>query len=377
MAGTVKGKIDCFFSGGTALINSRDIFIAIYKHLNNLVVSGYTELVALQTNGGAVPMVFSDEVGAVPGDNSFYVFRFLPFGTRTWSWYILVQWSYGATFGNAPGNPGLANNDNGTASNGDIGIACAVALTSLGADANPWAGTVLGNGTDTKAATVWAAPALGSLYVFPRSNNPGGDHNTNKENTSCCVLNTGTGNMRAHIIGDRDNLFVAWNTSDAGNYRWMHQGLYTRVTGLPTDIPNFFQFGLHSGMLFSNTFFGLIDGSSAGGVLSPRTNQVQQAMYGALVQDTSTTEPNPQYAATTFSRQAIPLYIDEFPLTPPGKVGEAEFLTQTLNCASDSTFDTLAKIVIGSSTTTERRLAVPWDGASTPKTSLAKAGIDF
>lgn len=49
---------------------------------------------------------------------------------------------------------------------------------------NPWNGGTDNDGLDEVGSPVWTAGAS-TVHVFPRSNNPGGSHNTNKNNVYC------------------------------------------------------------------------------------------------------------------------------------------------------------------------------------------------
>jgi hypothetical protein len=380
MAGIAKGKVNCYFMSLSASTDTRDSYVALYKFLTDLATAGYTELVSLQWGTAGTGMQLSDEGTANPGLNSFYVFRFLPSPQRTWSWYILVQWSYGATFGNAPGNPGLANNDNGTASNGTIGVACAIALTSLGADANPWAGTVLGDGTDTKAATVWAAPALGSLYVFPRSNNPGGAHNTNKENTTPYVWTPATAEKRYSFFADRDNLIITGSNA-YDTVIWLYQGIYVPLEGLTPTVP-FVQIGYHDNFLDPSVICGTITGASkGGGIFSPIDNSVRTVIYSSTGEDdTYKNQPNRQFSNRTQVENPIPVYIYESTTIDSyqGCLGFLDpIIKQTYGVPNHSTLDSKTRIILGYNSVNARKVTLPWDGVTIPLSNYTKSGVNY
>lgn len=380
MAGTPKGKIDCYFNAGGAENNTKDIFVALYKFLLDLETAGYVERIALQWGASGTGMDYSGGA-APPGRNAFYVFRFKPSGARTWSWYLLVQWSYTTNFGVAPGDPGL--NDGSTTTG--IAIAAAVALTAGGADANPWKGDTDEDGTDIKGpgaggpggAFVWDAPALGTVYVWPRSNGTGGSHTAARQNCAQILNYSGADAIRAHFMADEDNLGIFLDTSDDGTtYSFAFCGVYTPLTGLTPPVP----FAMISSASFVDnvsSFGPTAGGAPNGGVLSAKDNTVRSGLYSTRISDELTTmEPSNQYAAATYIEHRLPLYCSEAGHT--GQVGFIDpFIRQLYNATTLTTLATKARILIGTATTADGKISLPWDGVTVPKTGVTRDGVSF
>jgi len=216
MAGTLHGKKDVYVNT-VGSNNAQEGFKSLFDFFEDLVdVHGYCTRVALNWGSGGTGTDFWD--GANPfGSNAFAVYCFPPSPQRLWSWYILIQWSAGATFGSAPGNPGLT--DGGTGGGvSNIAFAVAAALDSGDNPANPWNGTSNFDGADTKGATVWAAPGGGTLYVMPRSNDVGGSHATNKENCGPILLTGTTVDQRLHFAADEDSFWSTHDHDDANRF---------------------------------------------------------------------------------------------------------------------------------------------------------------
>jgi len=236
MAGTLHGKKGIQVAAGSSN-NSQETFKALFDFFEDLVdVHGYCTRVALNWGSGGTGTDFHDEANPF-GNNAFAVYCFPPSPQRLWSWYILIQWSAGATFGSSPGNPGLIFATTG-ASQQNVGFAVAVALDSGGLDADPWNGTSNFDGADTKGATVWAAPGGGTLYVFPRSNDVGGSHATNKENTQVILASGTTVDQTFHAAADEDGFWVAHDFDTNNRFlRSWYVGPYVPTPDFSPSVP--------------------------------------------------------------------------------------------------------------------------------------------
>jgi len=178
MAGTIRGKIECLQASGSTQNQGQTYFTSIYRFLKQLEVAGVTTEIA--RHGGlsstAANVNYYDEANPFL-TNAWYVFRFNTNGSRTWPWYIFVQWAWGGTsdFGQSPGNPGLILNNSTLPVSTEVivGIQCAI---GFGGDQNPWNGTT--GAQATKGSMVWRVPANGgtNVAVFTRSNSPDWTH---------------------------------------------------------------------------------------------------------------------------------------------------------------------------------------------------------
>lgn len=169
--------------------------------------------VSLQYGSGGSGTDYFDGVAPF-GDNAFFVYQFPPSDLRKFSFYVLVQYAGGAVVGSAPGNPGLLSGGSGD-TGGNILVQFALAATSSGADASPWNGTTNFDGSDTKGTPVWEAPVSGHVHVWPRSNNTGGSHATNREN-GYRLLSRDEKDVthRAHFVSDGDFISLVCDELD-------------------------------------------------------------------------------------------------------------------------------------------------------------------
>lgn len=281
MAGTPKGRTGSLINTFDTVRNGQEAFVTIYKAMEVLKAAGYVNRISLYYgDGGATGMNYWDEANPC-GDNSFAVYQFPPYGTRTWSWYFLMQWSNGADFGTiGSGSPGLIRASAGTTGL-NLGFQAASAITGGGADTSPWAGTVLNNGADSKATPVWAS-AGGSVWVYPRSNNTGGTHSVNKQNCIALSYEASTVTVLPFIINmvaDRDNLAISRLLLSENSASCMVCGIYSPLSGLTATNP-FYMMGTYNGSIFDpgSTVVGTTGGGGTaieGGIFAPRDSTVR------------------------------------------------------------------------------------------------------
>lgn len=367
--GTVSGSIDIRLTQ-TSNNGNQELFTAMYQFLNGPMRSGsYCELHALHT-GSTSPTAlgtdFYDE--ATPfGNNAFAVFKF-PSGTisgsvskRSSDMYALIQWSDTAAFGSAPGDPGLLINSMAD------GVGLAIALRDDGGD--PWTGDSNADGNDRKGTPVWTA-GPSTLRVFPRSNNTGGTHSTNKQNLAR-VNDQITSPTRYHFFGNRDGFTVLVDTSDNGSYDSMITvGTYTPIPGLSGTIPNpIFMIGDSSLPLNTTTTYGTTAGSvsTAGGGIIPAMSSSGVEVRGFRFDryeniQTTTNQPNPQYQSSAYDEFKIPLYVFE---TDTGLVGYIDFFTEVYNAGNHDVYSDGSKILFLTSTAAGNNfIALPWISGS-------------
>jgi len=102
----------------------------------------------------------------------------------------------------------------GTSIDGLVMAAAISANTASGVTSNPWGGTTGSLGSDTKGDPVWTTGSVGDgLFVFPRSNNLSGSHNTSKQNL--WLASSEASHMRAHVITDEDSFLGIFGNPDA------------------------------------------------------------------------------------------------------------------------------------------------------------------
>lgn len=132
---------------------------------------------------------------------------------------------------------------NGTAQNC---VAISIAFREDGG--NPWNGGTGNVGTDNHGTPVWTAGSS-VVHVFPRSNNPGGTHVTNKNNMIAFTGDAGQGFYNidtaygyVHGIADADNFAIVYsgydavrNVDDPMQYSFFSFGLGDVLPGLTAD----------------------------------------------------------------------------------------------------------------------------------------------
>jgi hypothetical protein len=239
------------------------------------------------------------------GDHAWYTFEFTqanpPFWLHAWCGF------YSGFDTGGVAAPALSEGgDSGNNRHWSIATAC----RSDGGC--PWNGSTSSSGIDTKGSTVWSATAgggSGTLYVWPRSNNPGGAHDTNKQNTagafSDYVESTSGYDTSfeptsfAHFFAGPDWYILLNDIAGNGVCYWDHFGKYVPIPQLSGTCPHYFManfkgrfsnghgtfdqfmhevagfqaFGARAGSGFDSTTFGgfagsefYVDGISTGGI---------------------------------------------------------------------------------------------------------------
>jgi len=180
------------------------------------------------------------------GDHAWYTFEFTQANPPFW----LHAWIgvFGGFDGGGAAAPALTDGgDSGNNRHWSIAVAC----RSDGGC--PWNGSTSSSGIDTKGSTVWSATAgggSGTLYVWPRSNNPGGSHNTNKQNTagafsdnteSLFVYDSGfEPTSFAHFFAGPDWYLMFNEAGGNGICYWDHFGNYIPIPAISGTCPHYF-----------------------------------------------------------------------------------------------------------------------------------------
>ncbi len=402
MSGAYHGRVDClngvnYAPGAGVTTVVQEIFTNIYYAF--LTHPNMTEI-ARRGNVG-----FWDE--ATPfTTNNWFVFRMNtvvenPFytGTRTFPWYVLVQYSaLGSVFGASPGNPGLVdNNQDSSSSPATIGVQFAI---GVGGDQNPWNGSgALGSGV--KGTPVWSPPSGGSaLLVFPRSNNPDGAHVTNKENCTTLVSrstaeNGDTQPALSHIIMDDDSFFFAHSLNANHRYSALYFGEYVPRPGLNPDYPYVMLSSrahnyptLYGGFLPLPRYYtmgnriGTGTGSSSshggGGVAVNATDGVRGAIierYTGVMTDYRF-HPNAFFSTRTFDEFPIPLWSWDEP-GYNGYLGQVDFIRETCGLETRHRSTGSRYVIAGTTAVNAIQLTMPWPSGVIPGSIVSRTGVAF
>lgn len=233
---TNRGILDVRVNEGNNALSAQAGFKMAYEAMEHYRTLGWVERVALYYGIGGTGTDFHDEANPFTS-NAWFVYRMPPTRNRRYSMYICHQYSESGTFGNGGGAPGriAGTQGNATANSGQHGVQCAIALDSTGADANPWQGTSNFDGADTKGSPVWDAPVGGYLSMFPRSNNAGGSHATDRENF-CTIMDQGGGvtDYRYDFVSNGDFYHVFFDFDDNNIQDFVYLGPYQLRADLET-----------------------------------------------------------------------------------------------------------------------------------------------
>jgi hypothetical protein len=402
MAGQVYGKIECVSSNTGSKYNTYEMFKGLYDFLVYLETQGVVTLRAryagvgasVSTNVGywdeAYPFnhnawaLFEWRTGSTTPDNPSYA------GTRTEPFYIFIQFATrpdgGFSQSVEPSAPalicGATTTDSGNS--GAVGIQMAV---GKGGDQIPWNGT-LGTygspssfGSQSKAWPVWKIPTGGDgLYVFPRSNNSGGAHNTDKQNLNYLLTTSSTPFLtRYHFIADHDGLLVLSDDTNDVNYHYLYTGVYQLRDGLTTADPYLMMGGKTIAAPGAGFTFGDAAGTAVdnGGIAfnTYGTNLVQQ-MKVSLLQEvlglsSNLTQPNQLFASSTYDE--MPYLIQPWE-TYAGFAGSLEFFRVVQNVANLERNTAGSKLIIGTPAVSALKFIVPWNSTVVPLSGNTREG---
>jgi hypothetical protein len=392
MAGTIRGRVECYSNNGNVYLNYQEMFTNCYQFLKSqLEPAGVVTEVA--RNNGQSGTGTDYHNGSNPfGGNAFAVFRWNSSmqgntgSARTWPYYMLIQWYRWDQnlFGVSPGNPGLLGGSSSVGSNSaGFGISYAI---GIGGDENPWNGTTP-LGSSVKGANVWKVPTGGnSVMCFPRSNNSGditttvGTHATTKENNYLVAGKTNTVAQRYHFLADSDNFLMLLDRDADGYYNGHYAGLYTPRSGLTATYPFVCLQAQAITSTQMNTQIGSINGTNQtteGAACVDGTRGVRQMMLGRYDEFfTTTTQPNQSFSPAKYDEFPLSLGLYEFP-SYFGYLGQIEFLRETYNVPNLSTNTDGSRVYLGGPTTSLVKWSCPWTNSATPGTGTTRTGVSF
>ncbi len=276
MSGTVVGVVDCLHDSAlvaAAADRQQNGFINVYDFMQRNVTVGNATLHASNFGSGGTGFDYHDGVNPA-GENAWAVFKFLASAStvRTTDFYVLIQYAEFAGFGAAPGDPGELDGDSGF----DDGVGIMMAYREDNGD--PWNGTTLANGADTKGTPVWAGTGL---HVLSEINETGAS-STNKE--SCDQLfDPGSGTpSRIWCIGDADGMiFMEDGANDNTLNNVLYLGVYTPRADL--TIPNPYvmidNFNVTSTEFTRNNESGVMSVTQSRGVVGLITHRPEISLF--------------------------------------------------------------------------------------------------
>lgn len=398
MAGTLRGKIDCYINTGSSANNAQNVF----KNLHDFFVSHPNMTLIARNSGlgsGAVETAYHDQPGPFR-TNAWAVFRMNDntseggavvsnSTSRTFPWYVYIQWNRGdlASWGDSPAAPSVFEGSSTSLSTeGKVGIQFAIPVGSI-----PGTSEVAWNGAgslsfNTKGTPAWKKTAgtpagFQGTFVFPRSNGPTGSHDTNRENcASLFYSNNDPSPVRMHVVADDDSLLVTLCPGDnSSSWQTNYFGLYTPRPGLSMTYPMVhLTESLSNGFALAPQVYGTVTGTArsggipmntlADGVRSVTVGRYDE-FYNALAQ------PNRMFTVERYDEMKIPIAVSENPFF--GYAGEIDFIREVFNLSTHDTNSARTRVAIGGNTAQSVKMLMPWNGLTIPRSTFTRQGVSF
>lgn len=398
MAGTVRGRVDSYHNAGSSFLNAQQVFKVIYDFC-----SAHPNMTLIARHGGsggtASNVNYHDQSNPfLP--NAWFVFRMNDdtlengtatayAGSRTFPWYIYVQWgrSDQLAWNSSPATPSFIDGGSMGGSEGRVGVQYCIPVGSVdGTSEAPWNGG--GSlGTNTKGTPVWRTTAgtpvgFTGSFVFPRSNNTGGSHSSNRENCSNILQTSSTSPVRFSVIADDDSIvFVSNPGDDLATWQVNYFGLFTPISGLTHPYPmvhiaenSFAASGFSPGTTYGTTSGSVRNGgipmlSVADGVKGLVTGRYDEWF-------TTLNAPNRMYALERYDEWDIPVGMSESP-TWYGYAGDVSFIREIYNTGPTDTSSGRTRAVIGNTAYAAPKITVPWDSTTSPRSTFTRDGVTF
>lgn len=364
MATGITGRVDQLHNTGNAQLNAAQLFKRVYDLLNDHPMT--TRIALGYGSGGTGTGDFNDP--APFGSLAHAVFRFDTHAGRDWEFYVVIA------KGNDSGSNALAFRPVGNSPTSSYGYVVANAAVGIGGDGNPWQGTTNNDGTDTLPATWWGNPSGGTnVKVTPSSNSSSGTGSSEggREVFTIARAYSSLTDFRAHVWVDDDGLY--WATDYSGALNYPEQGY---IGAINTPNPN---------LNHPNPLFGCEVGGSV--VVSQTFND-----YSIGAAHVSDTEANWE---TVDCKLELPAFVDDlaggheqtgtydtwpFPIFGDvsghrGFMGWLESVQYIYGRGVHDTSPSLDRVVLGAGNAGNR--AYPWDGVTTPGTTMDRDGVTF
>lgn len=393
MAGTVVGSID--HQIGDGVLDPPDLNQNLFKVLYDFFAvtmagAGYCTLIALNWGSAGTGTDFHD--GANPfTEGAFAVFRMNgtadgnAASSRTLSYYVLIQW-YDATNWEAiaPRGPGLL-----AASSASDGTGIMLAFREDGG--SPWNGTTNVDGLDAKGTPVWTA-GPSTLHVLHAANAfSGGASFTDKEDLVRAFFDANNANSihRVHMLGDADSFVLLHDFNDDGDLGVKFMGVYEPLADATPPMPL-----IVASQQSTNWPWTTSAATPFGGVLAGSDNLAGLCLPTDITQGPSPWTPGfeTEAVADTASMPSAlisPAAVYGVPITVNvtavgrGQVsGLIGYLPQnlidlTFGAADKDTNAALTRAFFGPTAAAALHISVPWDGATTPGSTVTRAGVQF
>lgn len=384
MSGNIRGKIEC--KHVIVAAPPYRIINELFKNLYDFFVAhpNYTLVARHGGTGSAAGDIGYWDDGNPFRTKAWFVVKNAATISRPFDYYLLIQHcTYNEDVNFGVSAPCVIRAIDYDMTNARIAISAAI---GVGGDANPWnGGGALGE--STKGTPVWKVPAGGTQrLVLPRTNNPGGAYDTNKQDASAIWQLTASSNetrtSRSGVVADDDSVFIFFSPADDLAYYVFALTAFTPRPGLTLSYPivELVNWGAATRGILPGQTYGGISGSEYydGGVphrdfAIAAVRDVYVDMFGAA--GGAAHQPNLVFAAPEYDLFPLLLMMNEAPYY--GIIGQVELMRLGYNIPSTDTSTDLKTIFLGSSTQADAKNAIPWDGATTPRTGITRAGVTF
>lgn len=374
---TVHGIIDCYLNPSSSIETYNEAYVSTVRFLT----SSFAQSIGIQ-------LVSSYGGSGATGDdywngNRRYqtgAFSVWKFNNATLPFYMLMTY-------NVSNNAQIGNSTPCAYENavGYSGVAFAFAQRADGG--NPWNGTVLKQGADTKGNPVWT-PGASTLYAWPRSNNTGGTYAVSRQGCSSIpqarsvAPNPNPG--RWHFVCDENNILIAHDDNFTNSYMFLYFGKYTPASGSNPLSPYVMlrsPFGNSPPFSFSTygpavaPSPGLHDGgvahahAPASGTRSVTVDYPEQAL--------NYIQFNPTLANDTPYFYETPLFIACNEAGHGGYMGYVDWVRHVFGVIGSSTNRDKTRAYFGPAAYQTVKLSVPWDGVTMPTSNFHRSGVMF
>ena len=397
---TYYAKLDCFSAPTNVEHIAGEAFENFCEFMTYLSASDKVTLITWNSGSSAPTGSFTSRTypdGNLPfGRGAHAVWRINTSSTRNWEWYLYTQVVSGSaavaneSFNSPIVHYSYANMFNDSSARGVImqAAVCFSGSTSF----NPWNGTI-SQGNSTAGTPRWVSGALDrTLYVLPRSNDLGGTHATNRNNSIDMFYKASSATqLRYNFIFDGDAFsFYYVDVATPNAYVPIYVGpfeLRNSLTGsgICTGSYGFTMYrGYNANIPILATNFGDTAGSNfdpQGGIAIPIGTLVSGSK-GAIANITQTfgsTTYQPNYYTGKYDEFPVMIGVNENPNF--GLLGQFNYglMRVVVGTLSNDSVSDLSRAVFASGLGTigNRMISVPWTGSLAPAASYSRSGSNF
>jgi hypothetical protein len=381
---TTHGVIEIAPSDPVNSNRTKEMFVTLQQFLtSSQAISIGINRIAAFTNGGGANFDY-----ASVGNNAFAVYEW---SSATTPFYVMFHLSMTGALGWPPeSTPTLfdgVTNIYGTTN----AIGFSVAMRTDGG--NPWGGTTYNNGYDSKGTPVWTDGGS-TLLVWPRSNNAGGVHATNRENLTTIFFYNNAPftspiyppylGSRLNFLCDEENLALFVDPYANKKYKLAYFGRYAPIPG--TESTNLYPYvmfrsrieGLDPALEYDTYGPGTIANpalvlTNDGGIAHTSDPTLGVKSVYVCAQDgflaSTTYQPNTTLSTPTYDEMPYWIAMNEAPYY--AIAGTLDFIRAVWGVETYDTDIAMTRAVFGGDSINTQKVSVPWDPVIAPNSSWA------